>query len=229
MATILPVQGRFDQAIPQDFGNAEYRQERELLIVIDGLIALSDLERPVIDYFLDVADVNKFISVWGIDQSAQLTDNERFKVHAHAVMALRMAILRKRLNLSLRKFSLALSHSDLYQWFCGINRFALPQVPGKRMIGELENSLPSELTDEVERRLFQAVQEESLAILPEPLDFSHCYFDCTCISANIHHPVDWLLLRDATRTLLESDRPDSQSRLVSSHALSTGRLHLQDE
>ena len=27
MATILPIQGRFDKEIPEDFGNAEYRQE----------------------------------------------------------------------------------------------------------------------------------------------------------------------------------------------------------
>jgi len=100
-----------------------------------------------------------------------LTHNERLNAHANAVMALRMSILRKRLNLSLRKFSLALSHSDLYKWFCGINRFAVPKVPGKSTVGELENSLPPELTEEVERRLFQAVQDETSAMLCEPLEF----------------------------------------------------------
>ena len=204
MAMILPIQGRFDKDIPEDFGNAEYRQERELLITINDIIALSDLEHPVIEYFLDVAYVNKTISVWGTDESAELTSNERLNVHANAVMALRMSALRKRLNLSLRKFSLALSHSDLYKWFCGINRFAIPKVPGKSAIGALENSLPPELREAVERRLFQVVQDAASEILCEPLDFSKSYFDCTCISANIHHPVDWVLLRDATRTLMKA-------------------------
>jgi|GEM_PF-3716387 len=36
MATVLPIQGRFDKDIPEDFGNAEYRQERELLIAINA-------------------------------------------------------------------------------------------------------------------------------------------------------------------------------------------------
>ena len=67
MATILPIQGRFDKDIPDDFGNAEYRQERELLIAIDDIIDLSGLEYSVIEYFLDVAYVNKYISVWGTD------------------------------------------------------------------------------------------------------------------------------------------------------------------
>jgi hypothetical protein len=28
------------------------------------------------------------------------------------------------------------------------------------------------------------------------------FADCTCVKANIHYPVDWVLLRDATRTLM---------------------------
>jgi len=204
MARIIPIQSRFDKDIPEDSGNAEYRQERELLIAIDDIIAVSDLEDPVIEYFLDVACVNKYISVWGTDKSAQLSGNERLNAHANAVMALRMSILRKRLSLSLRKFSLALSHSDLYKWFCGINRFSVPKVPGKSTVGDLENSLPPELIEEVERRLFHVVQDETSQILCEPLDFGQSYFDCTCISSNIHHPVDWILLRDATRTLMKA-------------------------
>ena len=174
MATILPIQGRFDKDIPENFGNAEYRAERELLIAIDQIIVKSDLEKPVISYFLDVAYLNKYISVFCTDKSATLTSDERLNVHANAVMALRMSILRKRLNLSLRKFSLALSHSDLYKWFCSINRCALPKVPGKSTVGEFENSLPSELIQEVERRLFHIVQDQASEILYEPLDFSQC-------------------------------------------------------
>ncbi len=36
MATILPIQGVFDKDIPEESGNGEYRQERELLIMIDN-------------------------------------------------------------------------------------------------------------------------------------------------------------------------------------------------
>ena len=64
MATILPIQSRFDKDIPQDYGNAEYLEERELLIAINDIIALSDLEHAVIEYFLDVACVSKYISAY---------------------------------------------------------------------------------------------------------------------------------------------------------------------
>ncbi len=204
MTRILPIQSMFDKEIPEDFGNAEYLQERELLIAINDIIIQSDLENPVIRYFLDAAFVDKYISVFGTDKPAWLTQIEHDNVVANAVIAIRMAILRKRLNLSLRRFSLALSHSDLYKWFCGINRFALPKVPGKTTIGDLENYMSPHLIEEVERRLLCAVQNEESEMLIEPLDFSQSYFDCTCISANIHHPVDWLLLRDSTRTLMKA-------------------------
>lgn len=204
MPTILPIQRVFDKTIPEDYGNAEYRQERKLLIAIDEIITQSELENPVVRYFLDAAIVDKYISVFGTDKPAWLTQSEHDNTVTNAVIAIRMAILRKRLNLSLRRFSLALSHSDLYKWFCGINRFALPKVPGKTTVGDLENYLPEHLIDEVERRLGRALIEEKAKILIEPIDFGQCYFDCTCISANIHLPVDWLLFRDSTRTLMKA-------------------------
>ena len=128
MATILPIQGTFDKAIPDNYGNAEYRAERKLLLAISEIISQCHLEDPVIAYFLDVACVNKFISGFGTDQATRLTCGERETARINAVLACRMSILRKHLGLSLRKFSLALSHSDLYQWFCGINRFSLPKM-----------------------------------------------------------------------------------------------------
>jgi hypothetical protein len=204
MAAIIPVQRVFDKDIPGNFGNAEYRQERELLITIDNIIEQTALEEPVISYFLDVAYVEKCISLFGTGKSAKLTSDERFNIHANAVMTLRMSILRKRLNLSLRKFSLALSHSDLYKWFCGINRFSIPRVPGKSTIGDLENSLPCELLEDIEGRLLYAVQDKHSPLLDKPLDCSQVYFDCTCICANIHYPIDWVLLRDCTRTLMKA-------------------------
>ena len=202
MSTILPIQSRFDKSIPDDFGNAEYRAERELLITIDTLINQCHLEDPVIAYFLDAASADKYIFVFGTGKSARLTRDECDNARADAVLALRMSILRKRLCLSLRKFSLALSHSDLYKWFCGINRFHLPKVPGKTKVGDLENSIPLSLTEEIDPCLLQVAA--SGQILDEPLDFSRSYVDCTCIRVNIHYPIDWVLLRDSTRTLMKA-------------------------
>ena len=39
---------------------------------------------------------------------------------------------------------------------------------------------------------------------PKPVDLESAFLDTTCLSANIHYPVDWVLLRDATRTLMKA-------------------------
>lgn len=212
MSLILPVQNRFNKSIPDNFGNSEYRAERELLIAIDTIINQCHLEDPVISYFLDAASVDKYISVFGTGKSSRLTSDERDNALADAVLALRMSILRKRLGLSLRKFSLALSHSDLYKWFCGINRFCFPKVPGKSKVGDLENYIPSILIEQVEKNLLHVVSFDQ--VLDEPLDFSRCYVDCTCIRVNIHYPIDWVLLRDSTRTLMKATARIRKSGLV---------------
>jgi hypothetical protein len=36
------------------------------------------------------------------------------------------------------------------------------------------------------------------------LDLESAFLDTTCLAANIHYPVDWVLLRDATRTLMKA-------------------------
>lgn len=201
---ILATQQKFDKAIPIVFGNAEYNTERELLITIDEIIRQSGIEKTVMEYFLDAAQVNKMIVVFGTDKPARLTADEIINVKDNAILALRASILRKRLKLSLRKFALALSHSDLYKWFCRINRFVDPKVPGKSHLGDLENMLPVHVIKQLETRLLRSAADESSEVLYEPIDFSQCYLDSTCIMANIHFPVDWLLLRDSTRTMMKA-------------------------
>lgn len=204
--TILAIQQKFDKPIPVVFGNAEYNTECELLITMDQIIHQSGIEKAVIAYFLDTARVTKMIALFGTDTPTGLTEKESTRAKDDAILALRASILRKRLKLSLRNFALALSHSDLYKWFCRINRFLTPKVPGKSHLGDLENGLPVGVVKELELQLLRSVADESSDILYEPADFSQCYMDTTCIMANIHFPVDWLLLRDSTRTMMKAVR-----------------------
>jgi hypothetical protein len=199
---ILATQQKFDKDIPVVFGNAEYKAEREMLIVIDEMIGQSNIEKTAIEYFIDTARANKVIEVFGTDKPARLTAKEFSKTKDDAILALRASILRKRLKLSLRKFALALSHSDLYKWFCRINRFLDPTVPGKSRLGDLENGLPVNIINQLQTQMLRSAADESSGVLYEPIDFSQCYMDSTCIKANIHFPVDWLLLRDSTRTMM---------------------------
>ena len=201
---IIPIQLKFDKDIPVVFGNAEYEAECELLTAIDEIIRQSGIEKHVKEYFLDMAYANKSIELFGTGKKVKLTYQERIGIQDNAVLALRASILRKRLGLSLRSLARALSHSGLYQWFCRINRFSGARIPGKSHLGDLENMLPANLTRQLEKQLLRAAGDKLSDVLDTPVDFSQCYLDSTCIKANIHFPVDWVLLRDATRTMMKA-------------------------
>ena len=107
--SIIPFQSKFDKDFPVVIGNAEYNAECELLKAMDIVIATSGMEETFIKYALDVAYVNKVISLFGTGKSPRLTAKEIEAVRENAIFALRASILRKHLRLPLRRFVLALS------------------------------------------------------------------------------------------------------------------------
>jgi len=56
-------------------------------------------------------------------------------------------------------------------------------------------------------QLLQRAQGQPQALnLEQPLDLEAYFLDTTCLKAHIHYPVDWVLFRDATRTLIKAVR-----------------------
>jgi hypothetical protein len=51
--------------------------------------------------------------------------------------------------------------------------------------------------------------------LDAPLDLSRMFLDTTCVKANIHFPVDWVLMRDGVKSLMQS------VELIRKHGLKT--------
>jgi hypothetical protein len=200
---ILPRQLKFDNDIPTIAGNADYVAEKELLLTMDEIISHSGIEERIITSFLDIAVFDKAARLFVEDKPIlfRLTHKEKLAAQERAVVALRVAILRKHTGLSLRQFAQFLSHSPLYQWFCQINRFDTIKIPSKSTIDDYEKMIPPSLSSDLDRRLLQ-LASQSGELLEQPVDLSECFMDTTCIKANIHFPVDWLLIRDAIRTLM---------------------------
>lgn len=46
--------------------------------------------------------------------------------------------------------------------------------------------------------------KDNLLKLETAISLNEYFADSTCVKANIHYPVDWVLLRDATRTLVKA-------------------------
>ena len=106
---------------------------------------------------------------------------------------------------SLRDFSARLADSPLLQWFCELGRLDVIRVPAKSTLQRYATWLPEEQLRWLVARVLQAGSAQPAKLdLAVPLDLDRYFLDTTCLKANIHFPVDWVLLGDATRTLMRA-------------------------
>ena len=111
-----------------------------------------------------------------------------------------------------RGFSCRLSESELLQWFCKLDRLEGVRIPGKSTLQRYSQWLPeTDMRKVIDTLLVAAVNgkdEEGRQPLglAAGLDLESYFLDTTCVRLNIHYPVDWVLLRDAARTLMKATK-----------------------
>lgn len=209
---IVPYQPEFSPALPVVIGNVDYLEFKRTLQRIDEILVRGGIEAGFVRGRLEQyeAESEGYARQIGKPKRA-LSAKERADLQKHAVRALRCNIARELTGDSTRGFSKRLADSPLFQWFCRIDRIDVIRVPSKSTLGRYEKLVPEELVREVVDRLNGAgalpVKEGRQALrLKEELDVESCFLDTSCVKANIHFPVDWVLLRDATRTLIKAVR-----------------------
>ena len=106
-----------------------------------------------------------------------------------------------------RSFAVRLADSPLLQSFCGMSRLDKIRVPSKSALERYNQWAPEATVRELVGHLLRSGEQEAQKLqLPEALDLDAYFVDTTCVKSNIHFPVDWVLFRDATRTLMRAVR-----------------------
>jgi hypothetical protein len=134
---------------------------------------------------------------------------QQVRFQEHSIRALRCTIARTLLGGSFRDFAARLADSPLLQWFCQVGQLDRVKVPAKSTLQRYANWLPEEELREVINGLLRkagaAIADGKQVLdLEAPLDLSTMFMDTTCVKANIHFPVDWVLLRDGVKSLMQS-------------------------
>ncbi len=128
----------------------------------------------------------------------------------HSFRALRCNIVRFiEKDMPLRELSNTLADSKLFQWFCHIEKFGSIKVPSKSTLGRYQNWISKESLETIITELLQCAGNtedrdhhcQRLGLV-EAVDLTEAWIDSTCLKADIHFPTDWVLLIDATRTLM---------------------------
>lgn len=182
--------------LPTIVGNVDYLTLRRRLEQIDELLRRSGVER---------AFVEQALQDWLTRGSHPPTAREQEKFQVRSRRALRCNILRTLLQEDYRGFSCSLAGNPLYQWFCWIDALDQVRVPSKSELQRYAHWLEAAPMRELIQGLLLAGINRSRELeLKKAVDLEDYFLDTTCLEANVHFPVDWVLLRDGTRTLMKA-------------------------
>jgi hypothetical protein len=184
--------------LPTIVGNVDYLTLCQRLEQIESLLQASGLESDFVE---------KALQDWLKPKPASRlpTAKQQQQFQLRSRRALRCTILRTLLQEDYRGFSCALAGSPLYQWFCLVDALDEVRVPSKSELQRFAHWLnAAQMRQMMERLLLVGMEPAGPLDLREPVDLEEYFVDTTALKANVHFPVDWVLLRDATRTLMKA-------------------------
>jgi hypothetical protein len=196
----LSLQLELRPALPNVYGTLDYREFRDTLTKIDKILTRSGFEHKLVKVALGQYVANNNINAAKFYNSREAAFHYKKLKHA-----LRCNIARHLTGESYRQFSIRLADSELFQWFTSIGAFGCRKAISKSTLERHEKCFDVELLDEKIREWLSGLTDAdkaSEAGIQQSIDCRNIFSDSTCIKSNIHFPVDWLLLRDATRSLL---------------------------
>jgi hypothetical protein len=195
---IIPFPTDLRPRLPTIVGNVDYLTLCQRLEQIESLLQASGLESDFVE---------KALQDWLKPKPASRlpTARQQQQFQLRSRRALRCTILRTLLQEDYRGFSCALAGSPLYQWFCLVDALDEVRVPSKSELQRFAHWLDAAQMRQMIERLLRAGMDPAGPLdLREPVDLEEYFVDTTALKANVHFPVDWVLLRDATRTLMKA-------------------------
>ena len=200
-AAIIPFQLPLSPALPTIEGNVDYRDLRDQFLTFDQLIRSSGLETQFV-----TTSLQDWLAQAKPGRRAPSAKAQRH-FQEHSRRALRCNIARTFLRENFRGFAARVADSPLLQQFCGLSRLDKVRVPSKSTLQRYEQwSEEPKMRELIHQLLRQGREQPQQLHLEQPLDLESYFLDTTCLKAYIHFPVDWVLFRDATRTLMKAVR-----------------------
>ena len=167
-----------------------------MFVRLDDLLSQSGLEGEF--FTLSVAHRKIDLSAHSAAEIQSLSRN--------CTLALRSNLARLITGLNHRDFCIRLADSSLLQWFLQVGRVDGVSTFAKSTSDRFAHFIDAPSLQKLNVKLIGLLQEDAQCDfgLKNAPRFDAVYFDSTCLKAPIHHPVDWVLLRDATRTLMKA-------------------------
>ena len=198
MSKIILIQEHLRPALRKVLDCEDYRQQEQLLTRADRILKESGMEKRFVE-----------LSVKGYEAAAigPVQQKDLVRHSERSEKALRCTVLKNLLGEDFREMSVRLAQWELFRWFCKLPELEVVRVPGKSTLQGYSTWLPHEEMKQVLRQMREAMRDEDRAKeigSENELDMDVAWVDTTCLKANIHFPADWVLLKDAVRTLMKA-------------------------
>jgi len=191
---LVPEQAFIRISTPSLSASLEFKQQVEIYEKIDQILVNEGVEK----YFKETLILKEIES-----RSGDFDLSDRRKYQLKISQCLRTNIAKQMCNCSFREFSMRLSDSNTLQWFCKFDGPDTKIIPGKSTLNNIAHLIPNETIMKTVEFILSRFGKASTC-LEEKVDLTSIYADSTCIKLDIHHPVDWVLLGDAVKSLIAS-------------------------
>ncbi len=194
-------EGFIAMPLPVASGSVDFRCYKLLLSKIDQILIQSGAEACLQDKAIEMDDrLNESSAKRNLD-----------KIKRYASYALRCNIARCLTQESYRSFSVHLADSILLREFCGFNSpYAPKDTPSKSTLQRFESFYSEDtirkITDLITFAGADVTSElhNNINGLLEAVDTEVWLMDSTCMKLDIHHPTDWVLLKDCLKSIMQS-------------------------
>jgi len=191
--SIVTFQPELRPALPCVIASKEYHEFRDTLVEADRVLSVSGLEERTIA---------KQIAAYDESEKPRCLSRHSKTLRR----ALRHCILLGLTGYSYRKLAQRMPDSLLLQWFTYTGYVDAVRSVSKSTVERYDKMFDDDIITELIHELNRCVADEArvkeLLYQAEVLRMDTIFADTTCVQADIHFPVDWVLLRDAARTLV---------------------------
>ncbi len=183
-------------------GCVDFKDWRSLLERVNELLILGGIEKDYVTEWLRL--FREQAKGKRIDPRTIIGQQEQ------ATRALRCTFLRVMLGTDYRDLSVRLADSELLRWFIGMSDLKDKPTPSKSSLERYEKALGEGKIRELSQKLLALATQEPQEGKRQALELAQVerienyFLDVTCVKGMIHFPVDWVIFRDATRTLVKA-------------------------
>lgn len=194
---MIPYQPEFRLALPTVYGPKDYRDFRAVLEHIDHFLVNTGIEMRFAAGQLAKHESEK-----------ELSEKRKMSYLQKNRRALRYGIIRALTGDSIRDVAVRVADSNLLQWFTLTSPADRSRPLSKSTVERMEKMFDdgdiADLVHECNRAAADARTAREMFLREAGLRMDKVFADTTCVKADMHFPVDWVLLRDAARTLIKA-------------------------